>query len=211
MSDIHGVPSALKSALAAADALGYDRLVLLGDLLYHGPRNGVPNFYDPEEVARILNGLKDRIVAVRGNCDAEVDQMMFEFPMMGDYAVLEAGKETFFLTHGHLWNEHNLPPLGMGSVLAHGHTHVPELTKLKCGLTVFNPGSVALPKGGSSRSFGYFDGESLKHYTCRTRFAGRRISPYRVAPFVSCSTTTASRKPGHVVSSKRVRTPRPAI
>ena len=166
MSDIHGVPSALKSALAAADALGYDRLVLLGDLLYHGPRNGVPSFYDPEEVARILNGLKDRIVAVRGNCDAEVDQMMFEFPMMGDYAVLEAGKETFFLTHGHLWNERNLPPLGMGSVLAHGHTHVPELTKLKCGLTVFNPGSVALPKGGSSRSFGYFDGEVLKHYTC---------------------------------------------
>ena len=166
MSYIHGVPSALKSALAAADALGYDRLVLLGDLLYHGPRNGVPNFYDPEEVARILNGLKDRIVAVRGNCDAEVDQMMFEFPMMGDYAVLEAGKETFFLTHGHLWNERNLPPLGMGSVLAHGHTHVPELTKLKCGLTIFNPGSVALPKGGSSRSFGYFDGESLKHYTC---------------------------------------------
>ena len=166
MSDIHGVPSALKSALAAADALGYDRLVLLGDLLYHGPRNGVPNFYDPEEVARILNGLKDRIVAVRGNCDAEVDQMMFEFPMRSDYAVLEAEKETFFLTHGHLWNEHNLPPLGMGSVLAHGHTHVPELTKLKCGLTVFNPGSVALPKGGSSRSFGYFDGESLKHYTC---------------------------------------------
>ena len=166
MSDIHGVPSALKSALAAADALGYDRLVLLGDLLYHGPRNGVPNFYDPEEVARILNGHKDRIVAVRGNCDAEVDQMMFEFPMMGDYAILEAGKETFFLTHGHLWNEHNLPPLGMGSVLVHGHTHVRELTKLKCGLTVFNPGSVALPKGGSSRSFGYFDGESLKHYTC---------------------------------------------
>jgi putative phosphoesterase len=166
MSDIHGVPSALKSALASADALGYDRLVLLGDLLYHGPRNGVPHFYDPEEVARILNGLKDRIVAVRGNCDAEVDQMMFEFPMMGDYAVLEAEKETFFLTHGHLWNEHNLSPLGMGSVLAHGHTHVPELTKLKCGLTVFNPGSVALPKGGSSRSFGYFDGESLKHYTC---------------------------------------------
>ena len=166
MSDIHGVPSALKSALASADALGYDRLVLLGDLLYHGPRNGVPNFYDPEGVARILNGLKDRIVAVRGNCDAEVDQMMFEFPMMGDYAVLEAGKETFFLTHGHLWNEYNLPPLGMGSVLAHGHTHVPELTKLTCGLTIFNPGSVALPKGGSSRSFGYFDGESLKHYTC---------------------------------------------
>ena len=165
LSDIHGVPSALKAALSAAEALKYDKLVLLGDLLYHGPRNGVPDFYDPEEVAHVLNGLKDRIVAVRGNCDAEVDQMMFEFPMMSDYAVLDAGGETFFLTHGHLWNECRLPPLGMGTVLAHGHTHVPELKRLECGLTIFNPGSVALPKGGSSRSFGFFDGESLHHYT----------------------------------------------
>ena len=165
MSDIHGVPSALEAALASADALGYDRLVLLGDLLYHGPRNGVPNFYDPVKVARILNGLRDRIVAVRGNCDAEVDQMMFEFPMMADYAVVDAGAEQFFLTHGHLWNEYSLPPLGMGTVLAHGHTHIPELKTLKCGLKIFNPGSVALPKGGSARSFGYFDGAELRHYT----------------------------------------------
>ena len=165
LSDIHGVPSALKAALSAAETLKYDKLVLLGDLLYHGPRNGVPDFYDPVEVAHVLNGLKDRIVAVRGNCDAEVDQMMFEFPMMSDYAVLDAGGETFFLTHGHLWNECRLPPLGMGTVLAHGHTHVPELKRLECGLTIFNPGSVALPKGGSSRSFGFFDGESLHHYT----------------------------------------------
>ena len=163
MSDIHGVPSALKVALSAAEALGFDRLVLLGDLLYHGPRNGVPSFYDPEEVARMLNAYKDRIVAVRGNCDAEVDQMMFEFPMMSDYALLDASTETFFLTHGHLWNEHVLPPLGMGTVLAHGHTHIPEKRRLDCGLTIFNPGSVALPKGGSSRSFGYFDGEALRH------------------------------------------------
>ena len=165
MSDIHGVPSALKAALSAAETLGWDRLVLLGDLLYHGPRNGVPNFYDPVEVAKALNALKDRIVAVRGNCDAEVDQLMFEFPMMGDYAVLDAGKETFFLTHGHLWNECRLPPLGMGTVLAHGYTHIPELKRLDCGLAIFNPGSVSLPKGGSSRSFGFFDGESLHHYT----------------------------------------------
>ena len=163
MSDIHGVPSALKAALSAADSLGFDRLALLGDLLYHGPRNGVPDFYDPAEVAKVLNALKDRIVAVRGNCDAEVDQLMFGFPMMADYAVIDAGKETFFLTHGHLWNEFRLPPLGMGTVLAHGHTHIPELKRLECGLAVFNPGSVSLPKGGSSRSFGYFDGERLCH------------------------------------------------
>ena len=162
LSDIHGVPSTLEAALAKGAALGYDKIVLLGDLLYHGPRNGVPNFYDPVRVAQILNGLKDRIIAVRGNCDAEVDQMMFEFPMMADYAVVEAGKETFFCTHGHLWNEYKLPPLGMGTVLAHGHTHVPENKTLACGITIFNPGSVSLPKGGSARSFGYFDGETLK-------------------------------------------------
>lgn len=165
LSDIHGVPSTLEAALAAADKLGYDKIVLLGDLLYHGPRNGVPDFYDPVKVVKILNGLKDKIVAVRGNCDAEVDQMMFEFPIMADYAVLDAGKETFFLTHGHRWNEFDLPPLGMGTVLAHGHTHIPELKRLKCGITIFNPGSVSLPKGGSARSFGYFDGETLSHVT----------------------------------------------
>ena len=145
LSDIHGVPSALEAAFESASTLGYDRIVLLGDLLYHGPRNGVPDLYDPVRVAKMLNLRKDRIVAVRGNCDAEVDQFMFEFPMMGDYAVLDAGEETFFLTHG--------------------HTHVPELKRLECGLTIFNPGSVALPKGGSSRSFGYFDGRELRHYT----------------------------------------------
>ena len=162
ISDVHGVPSTLEAALAKGAELGYDKIVLLGDLLYHGPRNGVPNFYDPVKVASILNGLKDKIVAVRGNCDAEVDQLMFEFPMMSDYAILETEGETFFLTHGHLWNEWKLPPVGIGTVLAHGHTHVPELKKLECGLTIFNPGSVSLPKGGSTRSFGYFDGTTLK-------------------------------------------------
>lgn len=163
ISDIHGVPSTLEAALAAADSLGHDRLVLLGDILYHGPRNGVPNFYDPPKVASILNARKDSIVAVRGNCDAEVDQMMLDFPIMGDYALLDAGNETFFLTHGHLWNECKIPPIGICTILAHGHTHVPVLKRLECGLTIFNPGSISLPKGGSARSFGYFDGKALRH------------------------------------------------
>lgn len=165
ISDIHGVPSALEAALDKASAIGYDKIVLLGDLLYHGPRNGVPDFYDPVKVAKILNGLKNSIVAVRGNCDAEVDQMMFEFPMMADYSILDAGKEVFFLTHGHHWNECKIPPVGIGTVLAHGHTHIPENKLLECGIRIFNPGSVSLPKGGSSRSFGYFDGESLFCYS----------------------------------------------
>ena len=163
ISDVHGGPSALERALAKADALGYDRLVLLGDLLYHGPRNGVPELYDPVEVSKLLNERKDSIVAVRGNCDAEVDQMMLEFPMMGDYALLDCGRERFFLTHGHRWNENSLPPIGMGNVLVHGHTHIPVLRRLECGITVFNPGSVSLPKGGSLRSMGYYDGGTLRH------------------------------------------------
>ena len=164
LSDIHGVPSALDAALAAGDSLGWDRIALLGDLLYHGPRNGVPDLYDPVAVAKRLNSLKDVIVAVRGNCDAEVDQMMFEFPMMGDCELLDAGSKMFFLTHAHVFNERNPPPAGDADILAHGHTHVPELKTLESGLVVFNPGSVSLPKGGSQRSFGYFDGEKLHRF-----------------------------------------------
>ena len=98
LSDIHGVPSTLEAALQKADCLGYDKLVLLGDLLYHGPRNGVPSFYDPIRVVELLNARADSIVAVRGNCDAEVDQMMVEFPIMEDYKILDAGNKKFFLT-----------------------------------------------------------------------------------------------------------------
>ena len=163
ISDIHGVPSTLTAALEKGAALGYDKIALLGDLLYHGPRNGVPDFYDPVKVAAILNPLRDRIVAVRGNCDAAVAQMMLEFPITDDYQVLEADGERFFLTHGHLFNEWKLPPLGMGTVLVHGHTHVSEKKRLACGLTIFNPGSVSLPKGGQPRRFGYWDGHDLLH------------------------------------------------
>ena len=165
ISDIHGVPSTLKAALEKGEEYGFDKLVLLGDLMYHGPRNGVPDFYDPVKVAEMLNAYKDKIIAVRGNCDAEVDQMLLEFPMMDDYAVIEADGEKFFLTHGHLYNEQKLPPIGMGTVLVHGHTHIPEKKTLDCAMEIFNPGSVSLPKGGSSRSIGYYDGEELKHYT----------------------------------------------
>jgi len=165
ISDIHGVPSTLEAALKKIDQLGYDRIVLLGDLLYHGPRNGVPDFYDPVRVSELLNERRDAVIAVRGNCDAEVDQMMLQFPIMDDYRILDAGTERFFLTHGHLYNEYQLPPIGMGTVLAHGHTHVPQIKRLTPEFTIFNPGSISLPKGGSSRSFGYFDGETLRHET----------------------------------------------
>ena len=164
-SDLHGSAFYCRQMLDAFEREGADRLLLLGDLLYHGPRNDLPEGYAPKEVIPLLNSLAPKLLCVRGNCDAEVDQAMFQFPMMSDYALLDAGAETFFLTHGHVFNERNLPPLGAGTVLAHGHTHVPELRRLPCGLTLFNPGSVSLPRGGAARSFGFFDGTELKHYT----------------------------------------------
>lgn len=163
VSDIHGVPAALKKFLAAAEKLAHNRIVLLGDALYHGPRNGVPPLYDPKEVAALLNAHKSEMVAVRGNCDSEVDQMMLEFPVMADFAEILTPQARFFVTHGHRWNEKNLPPLPAGTILVHGHTHIPVLKELEdSGITVFNPGSISLPKGGHAPSFGYYDGGKLQ-------------------------------------------------
>ena len=161
ISDIHGMPGTLAKALAHADALKADRLVLLGDILYHGPRNGVPNLYDPVKVAALLNERKEQILAVRGNCDAEVDQMLLQFPILADFSELVTDNKRFFLTHGHLWNANNLPPVPAGTVLCHGHTHLPVLETLDNGITIFNPGSISLPKGGNPQTFGFFDGENL--------------------------------------------------
>ena len=162
-SDIHGVPSTVEKVLAYADRLGAEQLVILGDILYHGPRNGVPGFYDPPKVAELLNARREQILAVRGNCDAEVDQMLLHFPIMSDYAELAIDNHRFFLTHGHLWNAENLPAIPAGTTLVHGHTHIPEDRMLECGIRIFNPGSISLPKQQTPHSFGFFDGETLTH------------------------------------------------
>ena len=161
ISDIHGMAGTLKKALDHADSMKCERLVILGDILYHGPRNGVPDLYDPTEVVKLLNARKDQIIAVRGNCDAEVDQMLLNFPIMADYSELICEDSRFFLTHGHLFNEFNLPELAAGSILAHGHTHIAELKKLDSGITIFNPGSISLPKTTVIKSFGLLDNRKL--------------------------------------------------
>lgn len=176
ISDIHGMASTLQKALAHADKLQIDQLVILGDILYHGPRNGVPSPYDPPLVAKMLNERKEQIIAIRGNCDAEVDQMMLEFPIMADYSELLCPEQRFFLTHGHLWNEENLPSIPANTVLAHGHTHIAKLKKLPNGITIFNPGSISLPKNTVIRTFGFFDGENLSVLELET---GKHFTPAR--------------------------------
>ena len=151
-SDIHGSACWCRRLLNAFEREGADRLVLLGDLLYHGPRNALPEEYAPMEVAAMLNGYRDKILAVRGNCDAEIDQMVLEFPMMADCAVLDTGEKMLFVTHGHLYNSDDLPPLAKGGILLHGHTHVPVCEQHEDHLYV-NPGSVSIPKNGTPHGY----------------------------------------------------------
>lgn len=151
-SDIHGSAYWCRRLLEAFEREGADRLVLLGDLLYHGPRNALPEEYVPMDVAAMLNGYKERILAVRGNCDAEIDQMVLEFPMMADYAVMDVGGRMIFVTHGHLYNSDALPPLAEDGILLHGHTHVPVCQQKEDHLFL-NPGSAALPKNGAPHGY----------------------------------------------------------
>lgn len=145
-SDIHGSAKAAKQVLQQMQQEGAERLVLLGDLLYHGPRNNEPEAYDTKAVAALLNQCADKPFCVRGNCDAEVDQMVLDFPMMADYALLMLPKgRTAFLTHGHLFHQQQLPPHRKGDLLIHGHTHVHGIWKLD-DCAYCNPGSAALPK-----------------------------------------------------------------
>ena len=160
-SDVHGVPSTLERLFEHAAELKPDMMVLLGDALYHGPRNGVPGWYDPQKVAELLNEHREHILAVRGNCDADVDQFLLKFPIMADFSEIITDSARFFVTHGHLWNAANVPPVPQGTILAHGHTHIPEIRLLPEGVTLFNPGSISLPKRNFPPTFGFFDGTSL--------------------------------------------------
>lgn len=159
-SDVHGVAEQLKVFFAMAEQLQPDLFVCLGDVLYHGPRNGIPNLYSPNEVADMLNGRREKMMAVRGNCDAEIDQMLLKFPIMADYSELDVDGQRFFLTHGHIWNEYDLPPIPEGTILVHGHTHIPVHKRIEEGIRIFNPGSISLPKGGSLPSFGFYDSKT---------------------------------------------------
>ena len=155
-SDVHGSAFYCRKMLEAYREEGAERLVLLGDLLYHGPRNDLPKEYAPKEVIAMLNEMKNEIYAVRGNCEAEVDQMVLNFPVMADYCILAIDGLTFYATHGHVYNENNLPPLQEGDILIHGHTHVLR-AELRKGYTLLNPGSVSIPKEGNPPTYAIYE------------------------------------------------------
>ena len=163
-SDIHGSAYWCEKLLAFFERSGAEKLVLLGDLLYHGPRNPLPLGYDTMGVAKLLNGYKEKIVAVRGNCDSEVDQMVLEFPILADYALLSVGEKTLYLSHGHL----PLPPLHESFIVVGGHTHFAEHNQLENGVTYLNDGSVSLPKSGKPNSCILVDGSTLSWIDLKT-------------------------------------------
>ena len=151
-SDIHGSAAYCEKLLAAFGREQADRLLLLGDLLYHGPRNDLPQGYAPKEVIAQLSGVKDKVFCVRGNCEAEVDQMVLPFPVLADYCLLEQKGRVLFATHGHHYNLENPPLLQPGDVLLHGHTHIPAKDN-SLGFWYLNPGSVSIPKENSPHSY----------------------------------------------------------
>lgn len=156
-SDIHGSAYWCEKLMARIAAEAPDRVILLGDLLYHGPRNDLPRDYAPKKVIPMLSSLADKILAVRGNCEAEVGQMVLPFPCMADYAIVETGCSTLYLTHGHLHTPDRLPPLPDGSVFLSGHTHV-KIDEMRGSIRCLNPGSVSIPKDGTNSFLIYEDG-----------------------------------------------------
>ncbi|WP_373898146.1 phosphodiesterase [Haloimpatiens sp. FM7315] len=156
ISDIHGSAKYLRKALKAYEKEKAQYIVILGDELYHGARNPLPEEYNPKEVTRILNEYKDKIMAVRGNCDSEVDQMVIEYPIMSDYSIILYNGKRLFLTHGHIYNKDNLPNISNGDVLIYGHTHVPVADKIN-GISIINPGSITFPKENTPHCYGILE------------------------------------------------------
>ncbi len=151
-SDIHGSAYCCKKLLDAFKAENADRILLLGDILYHGPRNDLPEEYSPKAVIELLNGIKEHIFCIRGNCDTEVDQMVLEFPILADYCILPVNNRIIYATHGHKYNPGNPPPLSKGDILLNGHTHIPMHAEYEKFIYI-NPGSVSIPKNDTCRSY----------------------------------------------------------
>ena len=163
-SDIHGSEKYCKMLVDRFFAEKADNLVLLGDVLYHGPRNPLPDGYSPKGVCALLNPLKESIICVKGNCDSEVDQMVLEFPLIPMYSAIFADGYELYLTHGHVFGKENPLPLKHGSTVCYGHTHVPDFS-FENGVFYVNPGSVSLPKNDSERGYIVFENGTFTRKT----------------------------------------------
>lgn len=163
ISDLHGDLTSAKKVQSLAKANPDLKILCLGDVLYHGPRNDFPKDYHPKEVFPILNTLKDRIIAVRGNCDAEVDQMVLEFPIMADDDTIPLGKRNIHMSHGHVYSPDQLPSMNEEDVFLSGHTHIPT-ANYKDNIYLCNPGSMTLPKEDHPRSYAIIDENAFTIY-----------------------------------------------
>lgn len=151
-SDIHGSLFYCKKLVERINLENVDKVIFLGDILYHGPRNDLPKEYNPKEVIDLLNNLSVNKYSVRGNCDSEVDQVVLKFPIMADYTIIDNGYFTIFATHGHIYNEDNLPPLNKSDILLCGHTHIPRCLDYD-DYIYMNVGSVSIPKDDSYHGY----------------------------------------------------------
>lgn len=167
ISDIHGCLPALVKALDFYEHEKCDMICIMGDIINYGPRNRIPEGIDPKGIVERLNALSDKIIAVRGNCDAEVDQMLLDFPIMETYALLVDGGKRYLLTHGHIYNKENLPK-GPYDAIIHGHSHLWELSHTEKGIAVCNTGSVTFPKGGNVPTFATLEDGKFKMYSLDT-------------------------------------------
>ena len=156
VSDIHGSLPRLQTVLDIFRRESCDMLLILGDILNYGPRNSIPEGIDPKGITEALNSLSDRIVAVRGNCDSEVDQMLLSFPMMADYSIVVESGKRIFLTHGHKYTAESLPNTSF-DVFISGHTHIWKLDKTADGKVVCNTGSITFPKENNVPTFAILD------------------------------------------------------
>lgn len=162
VSDIHGSVSRLKTVLDFYRKNKCDMLLILGDILNYGPRNGLPDDLNPQAIVALLNSMKDEIIAIRGNCDSEVDQMLLDFPIMSDYTIVVDNGIKLFLTHGHIFNENNLPK-GKNHCIIYGHTHLWKLEK-KDDIIICNTGSITFPKGGNEPTFCVYENKNIFTY-----------------------------------------------
>ena len=163
ISDIHGSATALEKALSHFYAMKCDKIICLGDILYHGPRNPLPDGYDNKKVCEILNPLSDKIISCRGNCEAEVCQMVLNFPTMSDYSLIADGGKTIFATHGHIYSPEGKMPENF-DVFFFGHTHIQSLTRDNKGRIICNPGSTTFSKENSPKGFAIYENGEVTLY-----------------------------------------------